>query len=151
MGLLPLLSRRSCLSLPASVCAGQWQVRRDRVLSVEESGVMIMHRNQSQDRVRRRLAACAAAARPLVAAGAAGILAAAMLTAAVLAGAAPAGAAAAPHKPAAAASSNAAAVSLPPIRSANGKIAPPAAGSGGWHVARARSGHGQSSAAGLHR
>src|SRR5690348_466160 len=112
---------------------------------------MIMHRNQSQDRVRRRLAACAAAARPLVAASAAGILAAAMLTAAVLAGAAPAGAAAAPHKPAAAASSNAAAVSLPPIRSANGKIAPPAAGSGGWHVARARSGHGQSSAAGLHR
>src|SRR5689334_24301917 len=109
---------------------------------------MIMHRNQNQDRVRRRLAACAAAARPLVAAGAAGILAAAMLTAAVLAGAAPVGAASAPHKPAA--SSKTGAGSLPPIRSANGKIAPSGSGAGGWHVARARSGHGQSSAKALH-
>src|SRR6185312_6059592 len=110
---------------------------------------MIMHRNRNENRVGRRLAACAAAAaRPLVAAGTAGILAAGMLTAAVLAGAAPAGAAPAPHKQAAA--SGAAAGSLPPIRSADGKIAPPAAGSGGWHVARARSGPGRSSAAGLH-
>src|SRR5689334_23021698 len=111
---------------------------------------MIMHRNQNENRVRRRLAArAAAAARRLVAAGAAGILAAAMLTAAVLAGAAPAGAAPAPHKPAA--SSKAGAGSLPPIRSANGKVAPSlASGSGGWHVARARSAHGHSSAEGLH-
>ncbi len=109
-----------------------------------------MHRNQNENRVGRRLAACAVAARPLVAAGAAGILTAAMLTAAVLAGAAPAGAALAPHKAAAAANSNTAAESLPPIRSADGKIAPPAAGSGGWHVAPARSGPGRSSAEGLH-
>ena len=112
---------------------------------------MIMRRNQNENRVGRRLAARAvAAARPLIAAGAAGILAAGMLTAAVLAGAAPAGAAQAPHKAAAAANPTAAAGSLPPIRSADGKIASPTAGSGGWHVARARSGHGHSSAEGLH-
>ena len=110
-----------------------------------------MHRNQNENRVGRQLAACtAAAARPLVAAGTAGILAAAMLTTAVLAGAAPAGAAPAPHKAAAAANSKAAAESLPPIRSANGKVAPPAGGSGGWHVARARSGHGHSLSEALH-
>ncbi len=109
---------------------------------------MIMRRNEN--RVGRRLAACAAAAaRPLVAAGTAGMLAAAMLTAAVLAGAAPAGAAVASHK--AAAASGAAAGSLPPIRSANGKIAPSTPGSGGWHAARARSGHGHSLADALHR
>lgn len=112
---------------------------------------MIMRQNRNGNRVGRRLAACAAAAaRPLVAAGAAGTLVAAMLTAAVLAGAAPAGAASAPHKPAV--SSKAGAGSLPPIRSANGKIAPPSAlGSGEWHVATARSGPGHSSAEGLHR
>src|SRR6266849_6246375 len=113
-------------------------------------GAKITHRNQNENLVGWWLAACAAAARPPVAAGAAGILAAAMLTAAVLAGAAPAGAALAPHQAAAAANSNTAAESLPPIRSANGKIAPSAAGSGGWHVARARSGPGRSSAEGLH-
>src|SRR5215469_6768729 len=112
---------------------------------------MIMHRNQSENRVGKRLAARAsAAARPLVAAGTAGTLAAAMLTAVVLAGAAPAGAASAPHKPAGAASSNAAAGSLPPIRSADGKIAPSTSGAGGWHVAHARSGPGHSSAHALH-
>ena len=79
------------------------------------------------------------------------MLAAAMLTAAVLAGAAPAGAAVASHKPAAAGSSKAVPGSLPPIRSADGKIAPPAPGSGGWHAARARSGHGHSLADALHR
>ena len=105
-----------------------------------------MHRNQNENRVGRRLAACAAAARPLVAAGAAGTLAAAMLTAAALAGAAPAGAASAPHKSAAAASSN----TLPPIRSADGKIAPSTSGAGGWHVAHARSGPGHSSMHALH-
>src|SRR5215469_1366124 len=105
-------------------------------------GVMIMHRNHYENRVGKRLAACAAAAaRPLVAAGTAGILAAAMLTTAVLAGAAPAGAAPAPHK--------SAAESLPPIRSANGKIAPSST-SRGWHVAHARSGHGQSLSKALH-
>src|SRR5215470_4761468 len=94
---------------------------------------MIMRRNRNENRVGKRL----------VSAGAAGILAAGMLTAAVLAGAAPAGAAPAPHKPAAG--------SLPPIRSASGQLAPgSASGSGGWHVARARSGHGQSSAKALH-
>src|SRR5690349_16159981 len=92
---------------------------------------MIM--NQNQNRVGKRLAACAAA----------GTLAAAMLTAAALAGAAPAGAASAPHK--SAASSNTPAVSLPPIRSADGKIAPSTSGAGGWHVAHARSGPGHSS------
>lgn len=113
---------------------------------------MIMHRNQNENRVGKRLAArAAAAARPLAAAGTAGALAVGMLTAAVLAGAAPAGAAPIPHKPAAAASSSAAAGSLPPIRSANGEIAPsPASGAGGWHAAQARGGPGRSSAKALH-
>ena len=94
-----------------------------------------MHRNQNENRRGKRLAACAAA----------------MLTAAALAGAAPAAAAPAPHKSAAAVSSKAAAASLPPIRSAKGEIAPsPASGSGGWHVARARSGPGHGSAEALH-
>src|SRR5215471_11783846 len=102
---------------------------------------MIMHRNRNENRVGKRLAACASAARPLIAAGTAGLLTAAMLTAAVLAGAAPAGAAPAPPKPAA--GSKAAAGSLPPIRSADGKVARGSvSGSGGWHVARARSGSG---------
>ena len=92
--------------------------------------------NQNRNRVGKRLAACAAA----------GTLAAAMLTAAALAGAAPAGAASAPHKSAAAASSN----TLPPIRSADGKIAPSTSGAGGWHVAHARSGPGHSSMHALH-
>ena len=101
MGLLTSRSRFSCLScLPAFAQASG----RRGDPRVEEMGAKIMHRNQNENRVGRRLAArAAAAARPLVAAGAAGILAAAMLTAAVLAGAAPAGAALAPHKPAAAA------------------------------------------------
>src|SRR6516225_6802823 len=102
---------------------------------------MIMRWNRNKNRVGKRL----------VSAGAAGILAAGMLTAAVLAGAAPAGAAPAPHKSAAAASSHGAAVSLPPIRSAGGKIAPSSTrGSGWWHVAQARSGPGRSSAEALH-
>src|SRR5690349_13742139 len=104
---------------------------------------MIMYRNQNRDRVGRRRPARAAAARPLVAVGTAGILTAAMLTTAVLAGPAPAGAAAAPHK--------AAAVSLPPIRSADGKIAPSSAsGAAAWHAARARSGRGHSLSHALH-